>query len=93
VLTTQLNLLVRAAALEARTKFISAVVPTILEYADAHPDHVHEASHILGPVTDKIPTLDMVWDADQSLLEKRKNCAPHQPQFKWMHAQFYRITF
>jgi hypothetical protein len=33
--------------------FITAVIASTLRYAEAHPDHVHEASEIFRPMTDE----------------------------------------
>jgi hypothetical protein len=61
------------------TKFITAIITAILKYAEAHPHQFHEASQILGPVTGKILTLEMLCATDQSILEKMNDCAPRLP--------------
>jgi hypothetical protein len=64
-----------------------------LQYAEENPDHAHEGSQIARSVADRILTPDMFCVADQSVLERIKDYAPHLSQFKWMQSRFYAIMF
>jgi hypothetical protein len=64
ILATQLNISARAVTSEAMTEFITALIATTLKYVEAHLDHVHGASQLFRPVTDKTLNQDMFCAAD-----------------------------
>jgi hypothetical protein len=75
------------------TGFTTPVVATTFKYAEARPDHVHQWSQIFRAVTDKILTQDVLYAADQPILEKIKRLRSSPVTIQDDAVPYQAITF